>query len=223
MRVTRARVCVDAKRLLVFVSLALASTAWAQDSVAPAYRVAGTITLSDDKAITLIESSAGTQHVYRLGEYIDDWQVIDINSDGVALANAGQRLWLPLKGKLTALGNGVSDSVGIKASSEAINFGKAFTKLQALESKPKMGNARLSYADINNVLGLSAVTRIREIDGEAVASPFAVLQLTMVALATERPFRLSLSESKWDELYLTPSELFTELRNDDDNKERTQL
>ena len=86
-----------------------------------------------------------------------------------------------------------------------------------------MGNARLSYADINNVLGLSAVTRIREIDGEAVASPFAVLQLTMVALAAERPFRLTLSESDLDELYLTPSALFTDLRNEVGEKERTQL
>ena len=183
------------------------SVAAAQESGELAYRVAGTMVTGDTPATAIIESSAGTQQSYRLGDHIDDWEISAIDSREVTLSRAGESVRLPLQGELSVLAGQVQDApepYEIRTTSGQIDFDQAFDRMKALESRQDSENSRLDYAEVNEVLGLPAATRIREIDGEAVASPMAIVQSAMVALAAENPFRLTLGEN--DEMYLLPSE-----------------
>jgi hypothetical protein len=159
--------------------------------------------------VALIESSAGTQQLYGLGDNIDGWEIVDIDPDKVTLTRSGQVVQLRLEGKPVLLGSQApaeSSEFAIVTGSSSLDFDNAFVALQKLESKPATGDSGPAYADINRALGLAAATRIREIDGEPVASPMAVVQLSMVALASNNPFRLTVGDNNSDEIYLLPSE-----------------
>ena len=86
--------------VLVLAALALAVlSAWvaeAQDSPGLAYRVAGTIAIDEQRAVALIESSAGKQQIYRLGDYIDGWEIIGIDPQEVTYGRAGELIRLPI-------------------------------------------------------------------------------------------------------------------------------
>jgi len=189
------------------VAIWTATAASAQDG--NAYRVAGTIAIDEQRAVALIESSAGTQQIYRLGDYVDDWEVIGIDLEAVTLGRTGQVVRLPLEGKLVPLAEqaeDVPDPGPFRATSRNINFDTAFARLEKLELHPNSTDNPLTYADINNAVGLTTATVIREIDGESADSPIAVVHLSIVALANDRAFRLTVSENHFDEIYLVPTE-----------------
>jgi hypothetical protein len=192
--------------IVLAVGVLTATATIAQDT---AYRVAGIIAIDEQRAVALIESSAGSQKIYRPGDYIDDWEVIGIGLDAVTLGRTGQIVRLSLEGKMAPLAEQVEDTPDpgpIRAGSSSLNFDRAFQKLQVLELKPGPGEQPLTYADVNKALGLSAATLIREIDGEMADSPMAVVQLSIAALATENAFRLTVSENQLTEIYLVPIE-----------------
>jgi len=194
---------------MVAVAVFTAAVAKAQDTTDLTYRVAGTITIDEQRAVALIESNAGAQQLYGLGDKIDAWEIVGIDQETVTLSRSGQVVQLPLEGKLVPLEARALAETGefaIITGSTSLDFDRAFEALRKLESRPATGDSGPTYADINRALGLTATTRIREIDGERAASPMAVVQLSMVALASSNPFRLTLSENHADEIYLIPSE-----------------
>lgn len=198
------------KILAVVAVTALAvPVAWAQDATDLTYRVAGTIAIDEQRAVALIESSAGTQQLYSLGDKIDDWEIVAIDPDEVTFGRDGQFVRLQLEGKLaplTAQERAELSEFSVTSGSASLDFDRAFEALGKLESKPLRDDSGPTYADINSALGLAAATRIYEIDGELAESPMAVVQLSMVALAAENPFRLTVGENRSDEIYLLPSE-----------------
>jgi len=194
---------------LVAVTALAEPAAGAEDVTGLGYRVAGTIVIDEQRAVAQIESSAGEQQLYSLGDNIDGWEIVDIDPDKVTLTRSGQVVQLRLEGKPVLLGSQApaeSSEFAIVTGSSSLDFDSAFVALQKLESKPATGDSGPDYADVNRALGLAATTRIREIDGEPVASPMAVVQLSMVALASNNPFRLTVSDNNSDEIYLLPSE-----------------
>ena len=127
----------------------------------------------------------------------------------MTLGRTGQVVRLPLEGKLVPLAEqaeDVPDSGQFRATSKTINFDSTFARLEELELRPDTTDNPLTYADINKALGLTAATVIREIDGEPADSPMAVVHLSIIALADENAFRLTISENHFDELYLVPTE-----------------
>ena len=187
------------------VAVLTATAATAQDGTA--YRVAGTIAIGEQRAVALIESSAGTQQIYRLGDYIDDWEVIGIELEAVTLGRTGQVARLPLEGKLVVLAEQAEDLPDpgpIRATSSSLDFDRAFARLEELALRPDTTDTPLTYAAIGKALGLTAATIIREIDGEPADTPMAVVHLAIVALANEVPFRLTVSENRADEIYVIP-------------------
>jgi len=194
---------------LVAVTALAAPVAGAQDATGLTYRVAGTIAIDKQHAVALIESSAGTQQLYSLGDKIDGWEIVAIDPEEVIFARAGQFVRLQLEGKLasfTAQEQAELSEFSVITGSASLDFDIAFEALRKLESKPVRDDSGPTYADVNRALGLTDATRIREIDGELAASPMAVVQLSLVALAADNPFRLTVSENRSDEIYLMPSE-----------------
>ena len=190
------------------ITLAIA-IAGAQDATGLTYRIAGTIAIDEQHAVALIESSTGAQQLYSLGDHIDGWEIVGIDPQEVTFGRAGQIVRLPLMGTLAPLTvreRADLNEFSVTTGSASLDFGRAFEELRQLESKPVRNDSGLTYADINSALGLTAATRIREIDGEPAASPMAVVQLSMVALASNNPFRLTVSDNNSDEIYLLPSE-----------------
>ena len=60
-------------------------------------------TIDEERAIALIESSAGTQQSYQVGDYIDDWEIVGIDLLEVTFSRGEPIARLPLEGKLARL------------------------------------------------------------------------------------------------------------------------
>lgn len=171
------------------------------------YRVAGTIKIDETRAVAMIESSAGTQQLYRLGDHIDDWEIVGIDLEGVAVRRNGQFARLPLEGKLAPLAAQVRDvpeTLATTVANTSLDFKRALQDLQTLELKRNTKDDPLTYADVNKALGLAAATRIHQIDGENADTPTAVMQLSMPALAREGAMRLNVTDNSVDVIYLLP-------------------
>ena len=196
--------------MAVVALVAIATSAVsAQESGGLAYRVAGTMDMGAGRAVAMIESSDGKQALYRPGDVLDGWEITGIDLENVTLYRSGQSILLPLQGKLMVLESPVEEvpeQAPSTTGSKNINFDRAFARLQELEAKPGAEDEPLTYADINAVLGLAASTQIREVDGQKAESPSEVLQLAMIALATDLAFRTSVEENPVDEIYLVPAD-----------------
>jgi len=121
------------------VAVLMATAATAQDGTGITYRVAGTIAIDEQRAVALIESSAGTQQIYRLGDYIDDWEVVGIDLEAVTLGRTGQVVRLPLEGKMVALAEQAEDvpeTGSMTVVSTPLDFDRAFARLEELERHP---------------------------------------------------------------------------------------
>ena len=171
------------------------------------YRLAGTMAIDADRTFAVIETSAGTQALYRVGDTIADWTVDAIDDRQVVLGRNGETVALQLEGSpvtLEELAAAAEPPVELVTTTASLNFGRAYVQLQALEER--RGAGEVSYSAVNRVLGLGESERIAEIDGQPVPTPMAMLSMSKVALAAEMPFRLVMSEGRADEMYLLPVE-----------------
>lgn len=192
---------------MLAVVVSTATVTLAQDATVSSYRVAGTIKIDETRAVAMIESSAGTQQLYRLGDHIDDWEIVGIDLEGVAVRRNGQFARLPLEGKLAPLAAQVRDvpeTLATTVANTSLDFKRALQDLQTLELKRNTKDDPLTYADVNKALGLAAATRIHQIDGENADTPTAVMQLSMPALAREGAMRLNVTDNSVDVIYLLP-------------------
>ncbi len=61
------------------VAVLAVTVAGAQDASGLTYRIVGTIAIDKQRGVALIESSAGTQQLYGLGDRIDGWEIVGID------------------------------------------------------------------------------------------------------------------------------------------------
>lgn len=207
--------------VLAFAGLGLSALASADDQVAT-YRVTGIIVLPQNQ-IAVIEKSDATQQLYRLGDVIDRFTVVHIDTEGVLLTRGSTEVHLALEGKPSRLEDGAASSrmrelqIADGNATQKIDYAKAQRELAKLVQPsvaPQSGEGNVDEGEppaktlderLATALSLPSYTVITAVDRTAVQrADQAILQLSGL-IAQGRTVRLEVGGSipGLDVLYLT--------------------
>ena len=176
-----------------------------------AYRVAGLMDLGPDRKLAVIETTDGTQALYRVGDVLGDARIVDIGTRAMGVDLAGRRVTLVLSGRPVSLSAGGAPPPPLlepprppRTATRTIRPAQAADAMR----QDRRGESSVDRAErINGVLGLPVGTRILAVDRKPVASLGDAVEDMLPLLGAGEPVRLTVAGTEeMDEVYLLPEE-----------------
>ena len=195
---------------MAFTGLCLSALALADDRDA-AYRVTGIIVLPQ-KQIAVIEKSDATQQLYRLGDVIDQFTIVHIDTEGVLLSRGSTEVHLALEGKPSRLEDVAATlrtrelQIADGHATQTIDYAKAYQELAKLARPsvaPESGEDRIDESHprktlderLATALGLPSYTVITAVDRRAVQRADEAILVLSASIAQGRTVRLEVGGS----------------------------
>ncbi|MDX1482548.1 MAG: hypothetical protein R3315_12770 [Woeseiaceae bacterium] len=159
-----------------------------------------------DRAMALIEDSAGEQHWLRIGESLAGGRLTGIEAGRVTLETADGALILTLAGTPV---RGEADAGEAPAASayqsRTVPFRGLLSRLNDVDPRPDESYDEAVARTMNEVLGFTAAARITAIDRVAIESPAqAHAELQQRLAREENPVRITLENDPLKSVYVVP-------------------
>lgn len=184
------------------------------------------VIVGDGKQLAIVAIDDRSQELVRPGDMIGDYEIDQIDKDGVLLSSVVGKVFIPLKGAPESLADTVAYvragqmDVSNGASSHEVNYGTARRKLARLihdrnQNTSTSTNGRQSRAlqnekslkeQLNSALGLPPATEISEIDRVSFRRTEDALDLLLQKVQSGDSIRLTVNDSiaGVDTVYLSP-------------------